>query len=275
MTFIAVCMKWVPSRPEINALSGEVHEQSPQFGGVSAADRAALEVALRLGVQRSMNVTAITIGGKQSEPILYDALAAGATLAIRIDSAHSLSSAETARVMAPALCDAAYIFCGDYSSDRGSGSVPAFLAAELGIKQALGVVSLTTQMDKIVLTRRLDGGRREHSSVTGRAVISVEGSVAQLRRASLTNSLATRDDRIQVITLAISAPQRASTSKPFRPRPRTVSYPRGDTALQRLHAITNVASASARGEQIELTSAKSAMYILQTLARWGYIDQAQ
>ncbi|MEO8163050.1 MAG: mycofactocin-associated electron transfer flavoprotein beta subunit [Ilumatobacteraceae bacterium] len=275
MTFIAVCMKWVSGRPEIDALSGEVREQNSRFGGVSAADQAALEMALRIGTERSMDVTAITVGGTQSEPILYDALAAGATLATRIDSAHFLSSAETARVMAPALADAAYIFCGDYSNDRGSGSVPAFLAAELGVRQALGVVALTTQVDSILLTRRLGGGRREHSRVTDRAVISVEGSVARLRRASLANSLSTRDNRIHVIPLTISTPRGATTCKPFRPRPRTISRPHGETALQRIHAITDVASASARGEQIELTSAKSAQYILQTLARWGYIDRAQ
>lgn len=275
MTFVAVCMKWTPGLPEVNALTGEVHTQSPRFGGVSAADQAALEMALRLGLQRSMDVTVITVGDKQSEQSLYDALAAGAKKTIRIASARSLSSAETARVMAPALGDAAYILCGDYSNDRGSGSVPAFLAAELGIKQALGVVSLTIEMDSIVLSRRLDGGRREHSRVSDRVVISVEGSVAKLRRASLANSLATRDDRIQIIPVAPSAPQGESTYKPFRPRPRTISYPLGDTALQRLHSITDVASASARGEQIQLTSAESAKYIMKTLARWGYIDQAQ
>lgn len=268
-------MKWTPGQPEVNMLSGEARTQSPRFGGVSAADQAALEMALRLGLQRSMSVTAITVGDKQSDQSMRDALAAGAKNAIRIASARPLSSAETARVMASSLGDAAYIFCGDYSNDRGSGSVPAFVAAELGIKQALGVVSLTFEMDDVVLTRRLDGGRREHSRVSDRAVISVEGSVAQLRRASLADSLATRDDRIQIIPMATSAPHRESTFKQFRPRPRTVFYPHGDTALQRLQSITDVASASTRGEQIEFTSAKSAKYIMQTLARWGYIDQAK
>lgn len=275
MTFIAVCMKWVSGRPEINALSGEVRAPNARFGGVSAADQAALEVALQLGAQRSLLVTVITVGGLKCEPSLYDALASGAQQAIRIDSGQALSSAETARVLALALDDASYILCGDYSFDRGSGSVPAYLAAELGIKQALGVVSLTPQMHDILLTRRLDGGRREHVRVTDRAVISVEGSVAQLRRASLAKTLATRDVQIQIIPSAIPTHQMISTTKPFRPRPRTISQPRGDTALQRLHSITNVASASTRGEKIELTSAKSAKYILQTLARWGYIEQTQ
>lgn len=272
MTFIAVCIKWVPGRPEVNALSGEVQSPNAHFGGVSAADQAALEIALQLATQRSMNVTVITVGDVQCEPVLHDALAAGAQQAIRIDSAQPISSAETARVLALALSDASFVLCGDYSFDRGSGSVPAYLAAELNIGQALGVVSLTPHVHDILLTRRLDGGRREHVCVTDRAVISVEGSIAQLRRASLANTLAARSAPIQVIASSITAQRVNSVTKPFRPRPRTLDQPHGVTALERLHSITNVASASTRGEQIELTSAKSAMHILETLARWGYIE---
>lgn len=275
MTFIAVCMKWVPGRPEVDALSGEVHTLGARFGGVSPADQAALEVALQLGARRSAPVAAITVGDERCEPVLRDALAAGAQQAIRIDVATPLSSADVARVLALVLGDASLVICGDYSSDRGSGSVPAYLAAELGIMQALGVVALAPQLHDMLLTRRLDGGRREHLRVGDHVVISVEGSVAQLRRASLANTLATRNARIQVIASSITAQRIISTTKPFRPRPRTVARPQGNTALERLHSITDVASASARGEQIELTAAKSAMYILDTLARWGYIEQSQ
>lgn len=272
MTFIAACIKWVPGRPEINALNGEIQAPNARFGGVSAADQAALEVALQLATRRSTSVTVITVGDAQCEPALRDALASGAQHAIRINSAQPISSAETARVLALALSDASFVLCGDYSFDRGSGSVPAYLAAELNMGQALGVVSLTPHVHDILLTRRLDGGRREHVRVTDRAVISVEGSVAQLRRASLANTLAVRSAPIQIISSPITAQRVNSITKPFRPRPRTLGQPYGITALERLHSITNVVSAGTRGEQIELTSAKSAMHILETLARWGYIE---
>ena len=275
MTFIAVCMKWVSGRPEMDPLSGEVRFPSGRFGGVSAADQAALEVALQLGSQRSMHVIAIAVGDAKCETALRDALAVGAQRAIRIDASRSLSSAETAQVLALALGDAALILCGDYSFDRGSGSVPAFLAAELGISQALGVVSLMTHAEDITATRRLDGGRREHLRVGDRAVISVEGSVAQLRRASLTSTLTARISDIRVIPSSTTARQVNSTTKPFRPRPRTLDRPVGDTALERLHSITNVSLSSTRGEQIELSATKSATYILETLARWGYLEQAR
>lgn len=275
MTFIAVCLKWVPGRPEVDSLSGEVHQNGSRFGGVSPADLAALEVALQLGQQRTEAVTAITVGDDKCDQAMHDALAAGAQQAIRINVAGTPSSSETARVLASVLGNASLVMCGDYSADRGSGSVPAYLAAELGIMQALGVVALDFQHNDILLTRRLDKGRREHLRVSDRTVISVEGSIAQLRRASLQNTLATRNTHIQVIDSLITGKTVTSTTKPFRPRPRSLAQPHGTTALERLHSITDVATASTRGEQIELTSAKSAMYILDTLARWGYIEHSQ
>ena len=265
-------MKWVPGRPEIDPLSGQVHTPASRFGGISLADQSALEVGLQLGALRSMDVVAITVGGAQCEQTLRDAMAAGVRRAIRIDAADSLSSAETARVLALSLGHASTIVCGDYSNDRGSGSVPAFLAAELGICQALGVVSLTAQTNDLLVTRRLDGGRREHLRVCDRAVISVEGSVAQLRRATLATTLATRNSEIEVISTPLTLERSISTSKPFRPRPRTLAMPKGETTLERLNSITNVATTSTRGKQIELGPEKSAEYILRTLTRWGYIE---
>ena len=275
MTFIAACMKWVSGRPEIDPLSGEIRPSSGRFGGVSAADQAALEVALQFGSKRSMPVMVVAVGDSQCETALRDALAAGAHRAIRIDASRSLSSAETAQALALTLRDASLILCGDYSFDRGSGSVPAYLAAELGISQALGVVSLNTHAESIMVTRRLDGGRREHVRVDDRTVISVEGSVAQLRRASLTSTLEARSSGIEIIPFSTPARQVNSTTKPFRPRPRTIERPLGDTALERLRSITNVSLVSTRGEQIELSAAKSATYILETLARWGYLEQTR
>ena len=265
-------MKWVPGRPEIDPLSGQVQTPANRFGGISLADQSALEVGLQLGTRRSLDVVAITVGGTRCEQSLRDALAAGARRAIRIDAPGPLSSAETARVLALSLDHASIIVCGDYSFDRGSGSVPAFLAAELGISQALGVVSLTAQVHDLLVTRRLDGGRRENLRIGDRAVISVEGSVAQLRRATLANTLAIRNNEIEVTSPPLTIERPVSISKPFRPRPRTLAMPHGNSTLERLNSITNVATTSTRGEQIELDPQESAAYILQTLTHWGYIE---
>ena len=84
--------------------------------------------------------------------------------------------------------------------DRGTGSVPAFLAHELGNAQALGLVEVDTghAVDRAVdcaCVRRLDGGRREVLDVAAPAVLSVEGSVRRLRRAPLAAARRVEDRR--------------------------------------------------------------------------------
>ena len=99
-----------------------------------------------------------------------------------------MDSASVAAALTPVVAHSTAVWCGDYSADRGSGSVPAFLAARLHRQQALGLVGVEF-IDPLRVTRRLDGGRREILRITGPAVLSVEGSVARLRRASLRSAL--------------------------------------------------------------------------------------
>ncbi|MHB8466533.1 MAG: adenine nucleotide alpha hydrolase family protein, partial [Acidimicrobiales bacterium] len=77
---VAVCLKWVDDRPVVDPLSGDVRTDA-RTSGASAADRAALEWALRMG----RPVVAITAGPPQAESMLRDAVATGATHAVRVD----------------------------------------------------------------------------------------------------------------------------------------------------------------------------------------------
>ena len=117
-----------------------------------------------------------------------EAIAAGATSAVRVDASTELDSQVVAVALAEHLGDRDLVVCGDYSLDRGTGSVPAFLAGELSMAQALGLLEVGVDRDDagaLRVVRRLDGGRREILDVTPPAVLSVEGSAASLRRASL------------------------------------------------------------------------------------------
>ena len=61
--------------------------------------------------------------------------------------------------------------------------MPAFVAHALGSAQALGLTSVDVGgAGEIVATRRIGFGRAERVRVTAPAVVSVEGSVASLRR---------------------------------------------------------------------------------------------
>ncbi len=271
---IGVCLKWVDQRPEFDVF-GVAAAPDPRFSGVSAADRAALEVALRVrdawATTSPHEVIALTVGPVEADGILREALMAGANRAIRIDVPFGASSRLTASAIAAHLADAALVLCGDYSLDRGTGSVPAFLAAELRFAQALGLVDVDlTSLPAITALRRLDGGRRERLAIAGPTVASVEGSVAMLRRASLRSMLGQHN--VETVAGPVqSAPETVpALTRPYRPRPRVLAAPVGTSALDRLRSITAAAGSGAHGETVVLDPAAAADRIIATLRDWGY-----
>lgn len=237
--------------------------------GMSDSDAAALEVALRLD-----DVTVATVGPAAAERGLKDALAAGAQRAIRIDAPADLSSSAVAAAMAPVCVPATWVICGDASRDRGSGSVPGFLAAELGIGQALGLVAVErTAVDgrRLRLVRRLDGGRPEVLVASSPTVLSVEGSVARLRRSFLPAELKAQRTAITVIGGPDGPVDRPRTVRPFRPRSRELPTPTGG-ADERIRSLTDVGATSAgRSIAITLEPAAAAAKIMTTLQAWGYV----
>ena len=88
---ILVCLKWVALRPVVDPLTGETITDA-RWSGVSGADQAALELALRIGALRNITVQALTVGETESEAALRDALAAGASTATRIDAPSGVTS---------------------------------------------------------------------------------------------------------------------------------------------------------------------------------------
>ena len=268
---IVACLKWVDQRPEPDA-HGVIASPDSRFAGVSAADRAALEWALRSRDVIGGEVVAITAGPVAADVVLRDALAAGADRSIRLDLSFGESSAVVGAAIAGVAGGARQIWCGDYSSDRGTGSVPAFIAASLGIAQALGLVRVTFDAKAVDALRRLDGGRRERLSVAGPAVLSVEGSTAMLRRAPLRALLAAADIEV-VQPPAVAQPSSSGGAyRAYRPRPRALAAPAGTTALQRVKALTGGDSASsARADPVVLDPAAAADRMLAALREWSYL----
>ncbi len=255
---IAVCVKWI----------GE-----SASAGLSAADEAAIEMALRHGEAVHTSVIAVTVGGSKADLGLRAAVACGATTAIRVDAPDDMDSASVAAALAPIVAHSTAVWCGDYSADRGTGSVPAFLAARLHRQQALGLVGVEF-VDPLRVTRRLDGGRREILRITGPAVLSVEGSIARLRRASLRSALTAQ--KAEVLPYGTPTVLSGNTSvvavRPYRPRARVLPAPVGATALDRLRALTDVSAAPQPGETVEAGPAVAADRIIEVLRDWGYLS---
>lgn len=261
---IVACLKWV-SHP------GEPSDE--RFAGMSAADQSALEFALRQGEATGLPVVAVTVGPAGAERVLRDALASGASRAVRIDAPTTIEGHDVAAAIAHLARDAAWVWCGDYSLDRGAGSVPAFIAGHRNAEQALGVIHVDLETDCVVATRRLDGGRREVLEVRAPAVVSVEGATARLRRASLPGLRAAASATVEVVQPTTSVHTAEFLVRPYRPRARALAAPAGIHPLARLRELTDAAAASAaRGETVVLEPAAAAARIVQALRDWGYLE---
>lgn len=285
---LVVCLKWVPIRPEVDPLSG-VAITDDRFSGLSPADQAALEWALRVGEGRGQPVLAVSVGTAAADAGLREALALGADGACRIHhpDPDSLTSRMVADGLAKACGSAALVFCGDHSLDRGSGSVPAFLAHRLGFGQALGCVRLEHAAadqagandskpveQQVVAERRLDQGRRERLAVSDGTVLSFEGGL-EPRRAPLGAALAAADVTIPVVELppveGIGSISVTATG-PYRPRARVLPAPTGST-LDRIERLTGVGDDRPATQQLELTPPEAAEVVLERLRQWGYLDE--
>src|SRR5690606_17390390 len=148
---------------------------------LSAADAAALEVALQLGSSWDLPVTAVSAGGTGATTALREALAVGVARAIRVDTADDEEPDRVATLLADTVGTAAgpgaapVVVAGVHGSDVASAAVPAYLAHRLGAAQALGLISVEPGLPgRCEVVRRLDRGARERLAVTAPAVCSVE-----------------------------------------------------------------------------------------------------
>lgn len=273
---VAVAQKWVDHRPEVDPLTGVV-ETDPRTSAASPADQAALEWALRAVEAWGGDVLVVTAGPAGAEVVLRDALAAGASRAVRVAVPSGASSRLVAAALAPVVADAGLVLCGDWSLDRGSGSVPAFLAHHLGAAQALGCTALHLNPDEagvVRATRRLDGGRRELLVVRCPGIVSVEGATARLRRASLGGVLRARRATIEVLAPPAPGAEENGTlvgQSPYRPRARSLPAPSPELdARQRILALTGAQTERDPPQLLALDPPAAADRILDQLRTWGY-----
>jgi len=282
---VAACVKWADLRPDIDPLAGTVEAQ-PHGAGFSEADLAAVEVALSTAAAWGVGspaeqptVVVVCAGPPAADDALRELLAVGVDRVVRVALRPSTPSHEVAAALASVLGSAALsadlVVCGDASADRGSGSVPAFLAHELGAAQALGLIGVTPdEPGRLRALRRLDGGRRERLRVQRPAVISVEGSVADLRRASLAATLRAKSGTVEVQPGRSRAIDDAPRTRPWRPRSRALPPPQGAHALDRIVELTGAFVDRTPPRTLVLDPPEAAAAVLEQLRVWGYLGEA-
>ena len=304
---VVACVRYADLRPDVDALSGAIGRDVHR-AGLSAADEAAVEHALRVAEAWSATVLVVTAGPAAADGMLREVMALGCQV-LRVPwppvdgggrrspvdggDGGGLGSAQgfvddlggdertLARAVAAAVQAAgrpALAICGDRSSDRGTGAFPAFLAHELGAAQALGLVDLQPAADGVLVERRLDGGRRERLRVPQPAVCSVEGAGVRLRRAPLPATLAAGRAVIPTAPEYGMAPHRAEPmtagpAVPYRPRTRVIPPPPSAVPRQRLLALTGALVAHEPPTIIgPVDAAEAADALLAFLSHHGYID---
>ncbi|TVT44935.1 putative mycofactocin-associated electron transfer flavoprotein [Amycolatopsis rhizosphaerae] len=277
---VAAALRWSDQRASVDPLTGEVRTDA-RTSGASAADRAALEHALRLAEAFGGRCLAVTVGPPAAEEMLREALAAGAHEVLRIEGPEPGRTVgedghDTARLLAaglPARPD--IVVCGDRSADRGTGGTPAFLAHELGACQALGLLELSVEDGRLRALRRLDGGRRERLAVSLPAVCSVEPAGTLLRRAPLPAVLAARRAEVPAVAPVDAASGHGPDGvvRPYRPRPRALPAPAGAEPHQRLLALTGALVERTPPKVLRPpTPAEAARELLDYLRERGYLS---
>ena len=261
---IAACWKWI-------APGGD-----ERWAGVSESDRAALEVALRLAAAvRRRRSPWWRSAAPEAEAGLREALAVGAARAVRIDAPADLASEAVARALAAAVGAARWIVCGDVSADRGSGSVPAFVAAELGAAQALGLLSVTARRrrraSRAPARRRAPRGPRRDDAgrAVGRGLGGATAAGVAARRAGRPHAPS-----------STSCPgpggpvEHPDAVQRYRPRARALAAPIGAPLARVLQLTDAVGSTSTTHELVTLDPAAAADRILGALDEWGYLTPA-
>lgn len=292
---VVACLRINDLRPSVDPLDGAVTRD--RLGvGLSPADAAALEHALRLADSWSARVVAVCVGPESVEPVLREVAALGVTV-VRVplgdegDGHRYVSElAEDERGLARTLVAALapfgspdVVLCGDRSVDRGTGALPAYLAHELGAAQALGLVGVGPDEDgaprALIAERRLDAGWRERLRVPLPAVCSVEGAGMRLRRATLAGALSAEagavevDRSLPVANAAGPSGAHIGAPAPFRPRPRVLPAPRDPDPRLRLLALTGALVAHEPPTVVEPADASEAAdVLLRFLARHGYLE---
>jgi electron transfer flavoprotein beta subunit len=274
---IVVCLKRTDLRPEIEPLDGTVHHD-PRAYGTSPADAAALEWALTMGERWGCDVDVATVGPPAAAAVLREALAAGAARAVRIEGTGTEPSDVVAAALATVAAGARFVWCGDRSLDRASGSVPAFLAARLGVPQALGAAHVELGPPTaggpgpVEVERRLERGRRERLRLTGPAVVSVEAGTARLRRASLPGVLAAADAPITTRPApgvpTVASVRRVAT-RAFRPPPRVRPAPASSSPRERTLELTGVLVERTPPRLVVVEPDEGAEVVLEQLQAWG------
>jgi len=204
---IGVCLKQVPESdktPKVADDGSGVTFPDDTKWIPNPYDEFALEAALQLkDAKIATKVTVFTVGGADAEARMKDALARGATGAVRLDDAAFAGSDAlgTARILAAALEaeGVSLAFCGKQAIDSDQSQVPAMIAEVLGWPQIYVVDSVAVEGETVTATRSMGGGTSHVVQAPLPAIVTCDKGLNDPRFASLKGIMMAKRKKIAVM----------------------------------------------------------------------------
>lgn len=161
---IIVCVKQVPDTNEvkIDPKTGTlIRDGVPSI--INPEDKTALEAALQLKEQFGGKVTVLSMGPKQAEDALREALAMGADETILVSDrafagADTLATSYTLAKAIEKVGRFDLIFCGRQAIDGDTAQVGPEIAEQLGVPQITYVKEIVCKGDRLEVKRALEDG---------------------------------------------------------------------------------------------------------------------
>ena len=208
---IVVCIKRVPTTD--TAIKIAADGKSVDTGGVqyelNAYDEFALEQALQTKEQLGDgSVTAVTIGPKEAQKELRDALARGADKAVLLTTDRWVQDSwATAQVLVKWIksTSCSLVFCGKQAVDADNSQLAPRLAAMLGFGCVTEVAKLTLENGVFTAERDIEGAREVIECKTP-AVLSCNKGLNEPRYANLKGIMSAKKKPFEEVAADLPEP---------------------------------------------------------------------
>jgi len=232
---IVVLIKQVPEIALVNIdeTKGEVvYPQGP--GVINPFDSYAIEEALKIKEKHGGTTTAVSVGGKESEVALREALSLGVERAILLSDPlfEKSDNQAVARILAAALQkigDYNLIMGGKQAIDSDDAMVPAAVGARLGIAQSMFVRKIDEISENSITVERTTEDGYDVVELSLPAVLSLVKEINEPRLPSLKGKMMAKKAKIETFTaadlgldgsdLGQSSPTKAEKASNPPPRP--------------------------------------------------------
>jgi len=206
---IIVFVKHVPETAEAELkidATGKTIEKTGLVYDINEWDDYALEEAVRIKEKQGGTVTAITVGGDESDSTLRKCLARGADKAIRLADPkfEGSDSFAIAKILSSAIKPLHFdlILCGVQSGDGGYAMVGPIVAEMLGIPHATMVKKIELLTGSAKVNRELEGGLEEQVEIKLPALFAVQTGINEPRYVSIMGIRKAMQKEIKLMSLA-------------------------------------------------------------------------